>query len=51
MRLAHERHHLSARGYHRLIKLARTIADLDASPHIAPNHLAEALSYRPKEEV
>ena len=38
--------HLSARGYHRIIKLARTIADLDDANEIAPNHVAEAIQYR-----
>lgn len=37
---------LSARGYHRVLRLARTIADLDASPEVRRPHLAEALSYR-----
>jgi len=39
---------LSARAYHRVQKLARTIADLAASEHITPAHLLEALQYRPK---
>jgi len=39
---------LSARAYHRVIKLARTIADLATADHIAENHLLEALQYRPK---
>lgn len=37
---------LTARAYHRVLKLARTIADLAGSEQIAPNHLAEALQYR-----
>jgi magnesium chelatase family protein len=37
---------LSARGYHRVLKVARTIADLDGAEHVARLHLAEALSYR-----
>jgi magnesium chelatase family protein len=36
----------SARAYTRIIKLARTIADLEAAADIAPPHLAEAISYR-----
>jgi magnesium chelatase family protein len=37
---------LSARGYHRVLKVARTIADLDGAPALGRMHLAEALSYR-----
>jgi magnesium chelatase family protein len=39
---------LSARGYMRCIKVARTVADLSASPTIEPEHLTEALRYRPQ---
>ena len=37
---------LSARGYHRVLKLARTLADIDGDPTVTRIHLAEALSYR-----
>jgi magnesium chelatase family protein len=40
---------LSARAYHRVLKLARTIADLSGEAHIQTPHLAEALQYRPRE--
>jgi len=40
--------HLTARAYHRVLKLARTIADLASNEKMVPNHLAEALQYRPK---
>ena len=38
--------HLSARGYHRVLRVARTLADLDGADDIGRVHLAEALSYR-----
>ena len=37
---------MSARAYDRILKVARTIADLDASPMITPSHMREAISYR-----
>ena len=48
MRAAMRQLQLSARAFHRVLKISRTIADLAGSEHIAPNHLAEALQYRPK---
>jgi magnesium chelatase family protein len=39
---------LSARGYHRVLRVARTLADLDGRDQIARLHIAEALSYRQK---
>jgi magnesium chelatase family protein len=46
MRDAAERLRLSARGYHRVLKLARTLADLDGGGPVGRLHLGEALSYR-----
>ena len=46
LRAAFERFHLSARARSRIIKVARTIADLGYSEDIAPVHVYEALSYR-----
>ncbi|MEN6483183.1 MAG: YifB family Mg chelatase-like AAA ATPase [Anaerolineaceae bacterium] len=48
IRTAMNQFQLSARAYHRILKLARTIADLDGNKQIAPQHLAEALQYRPR---
>jgi magnesium chelatase family protein len=44
---AAERLRLSARGYHRVLRVARTLADLDGAAGVARQHIAEALSYRP----
>ncbi len=46
--LAAERLGFSPRVYHRMIKVARTIADLEGSEEIANNHILEAVEYRPK---
>ncbi len=46
LRAAMEKRGLSARAYDRIIKVARTIADLDRSERICPDHLSEAINYR-----
>jgi magnesium chelatase family protein len=46
LRQAADALHLSARGFHRVLRVARTLADLDGSDGVARLHVAEALSYR-----
>ncbi|MDR0252863.1 MAG: YifB family Mg chelatase-like AAA ATPase [Brucellaceae bacterium] len=46
-----EKLRLSARAYHRILKVARTLADLEAAAHVERRHLAEAVSYRTSAEM
>ncbi|NQU83881.1 MAG: ATP-binding protein, partial [Parcubacteria group bacterium] len=48
LRLAVNQKNLSARGYFRVLKIARTIADINGDEHINPNNICEALQYRPE---
>jgi magnesium chelatase family protein len=48
LELSVKRMQLSARAYHRILKLSRTIADLADCDRIEVNHVAEAIQYRPK---
>ena len=46
LRRAAQQLHLSARGYHRVLRVARSIADLDGSETIRKPHIAEAIAFR-----
>lgn len=50
LKLAISQLNLSARSYHRILKISRTIADLAGSDNVNQEHVAEALQYRPREE-
>ena len=51
LRAAMKQLHLTGRAFHRILKLSRTIADLEHSGIIKTNHMAEALQYRHKEII
>jgi magnesium chelatase family protein len=51
LKAAMKQMNLSARAFHRILKLARTIADLENSAIIKSNHIAEAIQYRPRRTV
>ena len=48
LRVAMQQLQMSARAYHRILKLARTIADLAGNARIEAPHVAEAIQYRPR---
>jgi len=46
LKLGMEQFHWSGRAYHRILRVARTVADLDGSTGILENHIMEAIQYR-----
>jgi magnesium chelatase family protein len=51
LKAAMKQFYLSARAFHRILKLARTIADIEGADIIKAHHLAEAIQYRPRSQV
>ena len=51
LKMAMKQLYLSGRAFHRILKLARTIADLESSDIIKASHVAEAIQYRPRSQV
>lgn len=51
LKMAMKQLYLSARAFHRILKLARTIADLENTDTIKSHHLAEAIQYRPRSQA
>jgi len=51
LRSAMQQLQMSARAFHRILKLARTIADLASEEEITTAHLAEAIQYRPRRQM
>ena len=47
----HNKMNLSARSYHKILKVSRTIADIEGSEKITKTHLAEALNYRMNKDL
>ena len=48
LRTAMNQMHLSARAFHRILKISRTIADLEQASDVKAHHVAEAIQYRPR---
>lgn len=46
MQMAYEKLHMTVRGYHKVLKVARTIADIEGEERISVKHISEAISYR-----